>query len=154
MTTEILEHLKSLCGASVPDFYLRFLAAYPAALKSATRALDESDSEGMVSDVELLADLSSVLELNLESRADSVPEPDGFEFFWPEQFLVIGETGGGDYYCIDVEGEVDGVMQYDHQNVGFEVVADSLDEFVEMLVETFILEEGLAADDEQEETDD
>lgn len=148
MTTEVLEHLKNLCGAPVPDFYLRFLDVYPEPLQRATRALDESDSEGRVSDVELMDDLSSVLEINREARADSVPEPDGFEFFWPEQFLVIGETGGGDYYCIDVEGEVDGVMQYDHQNVRFEVVADSLDEFVEMLVETFILEDG------QVETDD
>lgn len=156
MTIEILEHLKTLCGASVPDYYLRFLHDYPEPLRRATRALDDSDSEGMVSDVELIADLSSVLEINLEARVDSVPEPDGLEFFWPEQFLVIGETGSGDYYCIDVEGEVDGVMQYDHQNVGFEVIADSLDEFVEMLVETFILESESANDDEddQEETDD
>ena len=157
MTTEILEHLKSLCGATVPHDYLQFLAAYPDSLRSATRALDDSDSEGMVSDVELIADLLSVLQINLEARADSVPEPDGLEFFWPDQFLVIGETGSGDYYCIDVEGEVEGVMQYDHQNVGFEVVADSLDEFVEMLVETFILEGGPADDDEEdqeEETND
>ena len=132
----------------MPPAYLQFLDAYPESLRQARRALDDSDSEGTVAEVELIADLPAVLEINLEVRADSVPEPDGLEFYWPEQFLVIGETGSGDYYCIDVEGDVDGVMQYDHQNVGFEVVADSMDEFVEMLVETFIL--GGSPDDEEE----
>ncbi len=140
MTAELLKQLETLLGKPVPQDYVAFLDRYPESLVHARRAIDDSNDEGTVADVELLADLPSVLEINLEARRDSVPEPDGLEFFWPEQFLVIGETGGGDYYCIDVNGEVPGVMQYNHMEVGFEVVADSLDEFTEMLVETFILE--------------
>ena len=64
-------------------------------------------------------------------------EPEGLEFFWPEQLLIIGETGSGYYYCIDVDCEEEGVIQFDHQSVSFEIVADSLDDFVELLVETF-----------------
>lgn len=140
MTSEILRQLEADLGSPVPAEYLNLLDSYPQSLKHAMRAIDDSDAEGTVADVELLADLDAVREINREARTDSVPEPGGLEFFWPEQFLVIGETGGGDYYCIDVDGDVNGVMQYDHQNVGFEVVADTLEEFVEMLVETFILD--------------
>lgn len=149
MTSEILRRLEADLGSPVPAEYLSLLDSYPQSLKQAMRAIDDSEAEGTVANVELLADLDAVLEINREARAGSVPEPGGLEFFWPEQFLVIGETGGGDYYCIDVDGDVHGVMQYDHQNVGFEVVADTLEEFVEMLVETFILDGS-----PQEETSD
>jgi len=152
MTSEILNQLAQMLGGSVPDWYLQFLDNYPSVLRHAVRAIDESDSEGTVADVELIADLSSILEINLEAREDSVPEPSGLEWFWPEQFLIIGETGGGDYYCIDVDGDVEGVMQYDHQEVGFEVVADSVEEFVGMLVDTFI-EEDAPDDQRPEETE-
>lgn len=101
------------------------------------RALDDSDSEGSVADVELLENIGCVLALNLEARDESVAEPEGLEFFWPDQLLIIGETGAGDYYCIDVEGQEEGVIQFDHQSVAFEVIADSLDEFIEILEETF-----------------
>ena len=52
--------------------------------------------------------------------------------------MIIGESGSGDYYCIDVDGDVDGVMRYDHHAVEFEVIADTMDEFIEMLTETFV----------------
>ncbi|MEZ6123222.1 MAG: SMI1/KNR4 family protein [Planctomycetaceae bacterium] len=96
--------------------------------------------------MELISDLVSVLQINLEA-ADSVPEPDGLEFFWPDQFLVIGESGDGDYFCMDAGEEVTGVMQFDHQSVTFELVADSLSDFVTMLVHTFI-EGGSCCDSE------
>lgn len=153
MTAEFLQQLTLMLGKPVPNDYLKFLNRYPDSLTHARRAVDDSDSEGTVSDVELLADLPSVLEINREARADAVPEPGGLEFLWPEQFLVIGETGSGDYYCIDVDGDVDGVMQYDHMHVGFEVIADTLDEFVEMLVETFILDHESEADNRIEESE-
>ena len=51
--------------------------------------------------------------------------------------MVIGETGSGDYYCIDVDRQEEGVIQFDHQSVSFDVIADSLSEFIEILVETF-----------------
>lgn len=137
MTENAIQQLQQLLGQDLPDDYLSLLEVYPASLSSARRAVDETETEGMVCQVEFLDDLESVLVLNLECRADSVAEPDGLEFFWPEQFLVIGETGGGDYYCVDVDGDVDGVMQFDHMAVQFEVVADSLQEFVEILEDTF-----------------
>ena len=38
---------------------------------------------------------------------------------------------------MDVEGQEEGVIQFDHQAVVFEVIADSLSEFIKILEETF-----------------
>ena len=137
MSSESLQQFTEMFGGALPAEYLKLLDNYPDVLRQAMRALDESDAEGSVAQVELFENTDCVLELNLEARQDSVTEPEGLEFFWPEQLLIIGETGSGDYYCIDVDGEEEGVIQFDHQSVSFEIVADSLDDFVELLVETF-----------------
>ncbi|MGB4740278.1 MAG: SMI1/KNR4 family protein, partial [Fuerstiella sp.] len=132
-----LQQLAEMVGAPLPVEYLELLRNYPDVLRAAMRALDDSDAEGTVADVELIADPDCVLELNIEARQESVTEPDGLEFFWPDQLLIIGETGAGDYYCMDVEGQEEGVIQFDHQAVVFEVIADSLSEFIKILEETF-----------------
>jgi len=149
MTPQILDQITELVGNVPPEEYLSLLINYPEALTSINRAIDESTSEGTVADVELIRDPESILEINREARVDSVLDPNGLEFFWPDQFLIIGETGAGDYYCIDVDQEVAGVMQFDHHSIGFEVVADSLNEFVEILEESFTGE--WADEDEPEE---
>ncbi len=137
MTSDSIQQLTEMMGCPLPEDYLELLGNYPDVLRKAMRALDNTDSEGSVADVELLEHLSCVLELNVEAREESVTEPEGLEFFWPEQLLVIGETGSGDYYCIDVDRQEEGVIQFDHQSVSFDVIADSLSEFIEILVETF-----------------
>lgn len=137
MSNDAIHQLEQLLGQRLPENYLLAMKDYPDSLTRACRSIDDSEMEGFVSEVEFVRDFECVLYLNVETRSDSVQEPGGLEFFWPEQFLVIGETGGGDYYCVDVEGEVEGVMQFDHQAVQFDVVADSLQEFVEILEETF-----------------
>lgn len=136
-SSDAKSELETMLPAAVPDDYLKLLSDYPPTLLNARRAIDDSNDEGLVSQVELQIDLRAVLELNLEAREDSVPDPEGIERLWPDQFLIVGETGGGDYYCIDVLNEVDGVMQYDHQAVEFQQIADSLAEFVEILEDTF-----------------
>ena len=133
--------LAEMLGCPLPDNYLQLLNNYPPQLVTAMRAIDDSESEGRVSEVELMESLSMALELNLEARGDSLVRPDGIEIAWPDQFLIIGESGAGDYFCIDAAGDVEGVMRYDHQAVEFEVIADSLNEYVEMLTETFVDEE-------------
>lgn len=146
MKPEILAQLTELAGTPPPDFYLRFLESYPAVLKAARRSIDDSDQEGFVCQAELLCDPADAVILNEEARSESIESPDGMIFFWPDQMLIIGETRYGDYYCIDAEQEVKGVIQFDHQNVQFEVIADSIDEFVEILIDTFV--EGVPIDED------
>jgi hypothetical protein len=151
MHLEFRQELERLCDASLPADYVRLLDSYPDLLRSVVRADDGSDSDGFVSDVELLASPSDILEINREVRVDTILDPEGREFRWPDQFLVIGETGDGDYYCIDMDGEHTGVLQFRHHAVEFEIMTDSLNEFVEMLVEAFVT--GGEADDVEDEED-
>lgn len=145
MSFDALSELETLFQAPVPTAYRVVLTNYPEALRGAVRADDGSDSEGLVSEAELLADPAEVLRINREVRLDSILDPEGREFRWPAPFLVIGETGDGDYYCVDTAGEHEGVLQFRHHAVEFEPVADSMDEFIELLVECFVT--GIDAED-------
>ena len=138
MSKAAIEQLVKILGQPLPSEYLRVLADYPSVLKNVPRAIDNSDSEGTIEDVELIRDLNSVLEINQEARDGSVPDPEGIEHFWPDQLLVIGETGEGDYYCLDVDEPKPCVMQFNHQSVVFEIVAEDLQDFVEILVEVMV----------------
>lgn len=147
MSNAAIEQLVKMLGQPLPSTYLRMLADYPDVLKDVRRAIDNSDSEGTIEDVELIRDFQSVLEINQEARDGSVPDPEGNEHFWPDQLLVIGETGEGDYYCLDVDEPEPCVMQFNHQSVVFEVVAEDLQDFVEMLVEVMVEYDPDAPDD-------
>ncbi len=151
MNSDAFSELETLCQAPVPAAWRAVLTDYPEALRRAVRADDGSDSEGFVSEAELLADPAEVLRINREVRQDSILDPEGREFRWPVAFLVIGETGDGDYYCIDAAGGHEGVLQFRHHAVEFEPVADSMDEFIELLVECFVT--GIDAEDIDEEED-
>ncbi len=145
MSLDAFSELETLCQAPLPTACRAVLTDYPDALTGAVRADDGSDVEGFVSEAELLADPVEVLRINREVRLDSILDPEGREFRWPTSFLVIGETGDGDYYCIDASGEHEGVLQFRHHAVEFESVADSMDEFIELLVECFVT--GIDAED-------
>lgn len=137
MTPEIRQQLETMLETQIPEWYLDFLQNYPQSLKTACRALDESNAEGFVRDVELCEDPADILFLNQEAREDWVPTPDHAELYWPPQMLIVGETGFGDYYCIDAMEEVQGIVQYNHQDVTFEQITDDLQEFVIILEDTF-----------------
>jgi hypothetical protein len=151
MNPQTREALEQICDASLPVDYLALLDSYPEILRSVARADDGSDSEGIVSEVELLAGIDDIVEINREVRLEPVLDPQGLEFRWPDQLLVIGETGDGDYYCVDTDCEHEGVLQFRHHAVEFELIADSLAEFVEMLVESFVT--GSELDDVSGEED-
>ncbi len=135
-----MDRLARLIGSAIPAAYVELLENYPAPLLNCPRGEGEA---GMISQVELPNTLEIVLDLNREARAYSVPDPEGAEFLWPNSVLVIGETGAGDYYCLDASGEVPGVLQFEHQPVEFYEIADDLAEFVDMLVESVALDDGV-----------
>lgn len=156
MSFDAFSELETLCQAPLPTACRAVLTSYPDALTGAVRADDGSDVEGFVSEAELLADPVEVLRINREVRLESILDPEGREFRWPASFLVIGETGDGDYYCIDAAGEHEGVLQFRHRTVEFEPVADSMDEFIELLVECFVtgIDDEDIEDEDEEEFDD
>ncbi|MCH2201319.1 MAG: SMI1/KNR4 family protein [Fuerstiella sp.] len=129
--------IQKLTGFSLRDDYKQLLDNFPSQLINVTRADDGSEREGLVSSVELMSDSADVLDVNHEVRSGSVMHPDGNDFQWPDQVLVIGENGEGDYYCIDSTGKYSGVLLFDHQLVEFEEIAGSLSEYIELLLESF-----------------
>lgn len=153
MSPEIIRDLEQLCDARLPVEYIKLLSLYPSILATACRADSGDDSEGIVSEVELFSSPVDVLEINREVRAVSILDPEGREFRWPDQLLVIGETGDGDYYCVDLDGEHAGVLQFRHHAVEFEVIADSLEEFIEMLIESFVTGDASEDDDDDSESE-
>ena len=60
MSKAAIEQLVKILGQPLPPEYLRVLADYPSVLKNVPRAIDNSDSEGTIEDVELIRDLNSV----------------------------------------------------------------------------------------------
>ena len=56
MNSDAFSELETLCQAPVPAAWRAVLTDYPDALRRAVRADDGSDSEGFVSEAELLAD--------------------------------------------------------------------------------------------------
>lgn len=132
-----LHELQTLTGFDIRPDYAHLVSNFPAQLMNVQRADDGSKDEGQVNSVELLSDLTDVLDINQEVRSESIAHPDGHEFFWPDQVLAIGENGEGDYYAIDLAGEYMGVLFFDHQLVEFEEITESLDDYVELLQESF-----------------
>lgn len=139
LTLNDLEHqLAELTGHPVPPDYVELLKNYPEPLRLAARSAVDDASEGFVADVELPAAPEIILALNHEARSGTILDPAGHEFCWPDGLLVIGETGTGDYYCLDASGDFAGVLQYDHQEVEFYDIADSLPKFVALLKQSFL----------------
>jgi len=132
-----LHELQTLTGFDIRSDYAQLVSSFPSQLMNIQRAGDGSEDEGQVNTVELMSDLIDVLDINQEVRFGPVPHPDGHDFYWPDQVLAIGENGEGDYYAIDLASEYLGVLFYDHQLVEFEEITESLDEYVELLQESF-----------------
>ena len=133
----ILQQLEAMCGTKIPAEYIEIIRNFPEHLRDLPRSESGDESEGLISQVEFIASLNDVLEINKEVRHGSIVGPDGQLFEWPEQLLVIGENGEGDYYCIDTDEEHDGVLQYRHHTLEFEQISESMDEFIELLTEAF-----------------
>ncbi|MGV2339497.1 MAG UNVERIFIED_CONTAM: SMI1/KNR4 family protein [Planctomycetaceae bacterium] len=138
MLPAIRRELEEICGAPLPAQWLQFIAEYPEELRLAWRSDDESDDEGFVGDAELLADPADILALNREVRAAPIPDAQNREFLWPARYVVIGESGDGDYYCIHADDPGCGVHQFLHLNVRFKRLTSGFSEFLEMLVDAYL----------------
>lgn len=157
MLPAIRRELEEICGTPLPSQWLQFLAEYPTELRLALRSDDGSEEEGCVGDAELLADPTELLAINREVRSTSIPDGDDQEFRWPRRYVVIGESGDGDYYCIDADDPKCGVHQFHHLPARFKRLTDGFAQFLEMLIEAYLdfddAEEEDFEDEEDEDSD-
>lgn len=123
----------SLSGRLPGDY-----AAYFASLESRVRA-ETSLTERDIGDVghnELVFDRRFLEDLNRQIRSFSARwiATDSTDTHWPDDLLVIGGSGCGDYYCISSSGAFAGVRMYEHEAGAFSEFAESFDHYYEMIM--------------------
>jgi hypothetical protein len=149
MLPAIRHELEILCNGPIPDLWVQLVSNYPDELRSALRSDDGSDEEGKVSDAELLADPADLLAINREVRSTNILDPSNRPFSWPVRCLVIGESGDGDYYCLNADDPDCGVIQFLHLPVRFKRLTANLEGFLEMLFEAYVDVEDEEDDDDE-----
>jgi hypothetical protein len=97
VTTEDFERIEKELSLSLPVAYREALA----------RPEFQNEAAGFM---EFTGDADEVIGLNLEVRQEGF-----YGVKWPEQYLVIGEDGAGNYYFTDVNRERPAVFLADHE---------------------------------------
>jgi hypothetical protein len=154
MLPAIRHELEILCNGPIPDRWVQLISSYPDELRSALRSDDGSDEEGTVSDAELLADPADLLAINREVRSTNILDPANRPFSWPVRCLVIGESGDGDYYCLNADDQDCGVIQFLHLPVRFKRITANLEDFLEMLFQAYVDDDEDVEEEEEDEEDD
>ncbi len=133
MQPEQLHTLSEQLGIpAFPQPWVSLQLDFPAAL----RTLQRGDGS-TVDEFELTDDLELLLQLNQEVRLEPIPDGEGLALTWPENLLVIGENGAGDYYCIDINEPDPHVLFFDHHTLDLFDIDETLEGFVEVLIEQF-----------------
>lgn len=143
MTPSDIAALEDELGIELPADWKAIVLSYPVELLQIVRHDGES-----IADYELVDDLNWLLQLNDEVRMEPIIDRHNMAFDWPDSYFVIGENGYNDYYLVDVNDPRLGVLLFDHMECNFEVQADDLAEFVELICEQYD-PEALAGELEQ-----
>ena len=104
----------------------------------AAEALNADDA-AEICEHEFLRDHERIIALNNELRQlnarwtsdDLEPRP------WPDDYLVIGDSGCGDYYCVSRTRAFPGIVAYEHEMAAFTPFAASFDEYYELMMQDF-----------------
>jgi hypothetical protein len=123
-----------LVNAPLPEFYKRFMLAYPQSLLKA-----KPKGWAPITDWEFANNPDRIIEMNRYVRE----QEDGYfleEGPWPDKFFVIGEEegGAGNYYAIDRHSGDETVYWFYHGDGEIApLFTKSLDEFRDWMIEYF-----------------
>lgn len=132
MNREDIDLLATEFGLTLPAKWAGYMLSYPAALQGLVRP------NGIgVREYEFCHEPQLLKELNEDVRFGPVIDSENILYDWPEEFLVIGDNGVGDYFCIDTNDAECNVLYFDHQLGEFFELGETLDTFVECLVEQY-----------------
>lgn len=112
----------------LPEQYLSFLENYPQKMKDA----------GDLSQVEFLNEFCDIEHFNIE-----VEQIDGIEH---SDYFVIGHSGCGDYYLMELDSEEPGVILWNHETGELEEDEEysTIEEFAGQMLETRLFVESRA----------
>ena len=112
MTDDDLDRIEARLAVQLPPEYRRFAADYPPDLDADTRNHDIFDSaDRVIAETEFL-------------RVGSVPEMP-----WQSSFVVIGDSGCGDWYFLDLDEAPAPVKEWNHETASFDHVAASINDW-------------------------
>lgn len=132
MTPEDIKRIEEKFSIVAPRDWVQVMLNYPE--KLATLAMPDGS---LIREYDLCNDADFLIELNDEVRLEPITDGDYSLLEWPEPILVIGDDGGGDYFCLDV-GDPEGlVWRFDHIRCQFYDYADSVTQYVAALIEAY-----------------
>lgn len=109
MTSDDVDRIEARLGVSLPPEYREFVIDYPA------------DLGVCASDHEIWNQADAVIEATDRLRLGENPD-----VTWPYNMVVIGDSGCGDYYCLDISQFPSPVVCWNHEISEFECVASSI----------------------------
>lgn len=125
----IIQDFAGSLGYQLPQTYCELIENYPEAMKKLG-----VDDYGGPADFELLSCPQDVVELNKRER-QRWSSSDYAETEFPESYLLVGHDGCGDLYAIDLDdSEPCDVLQFEHDKPSWGKVAESLKQFVSVLL--------------------
>ena len=85
---------------------------------------------------ELIFDREFLIDLNRQIRSHQARwlATDVEDSSWPDDLLIIGGFGCGDYYCISSSGAFTGIQLYEHEVGRFVHVANDFDSYYETIM--------------------
>ncbi|NOY41000.1 MAG: SMI1/KNR4 family protein [Planctomycetes bacterium] len=123
MTKADFALIQSELDLELPDFYWEFVHDYPKALHAPGCHAWQ---------VELLDLAHRIITLNQQIRSFQTID-------WEEEYFIIGESGCGDYYAIDIDDNESPVYFWNHDIGDFDdrEEIDSLDHFAEHIIQMY-----------------
>jgi len=116
MTKRKIMLISQTLGCSIPSFLIDFYSnKFPAKLYAASAPDNDARWEWLNEDFLLFHTVRSFLAYNLEDFSDTKSKR------WSDEYFVIGTNGGGDLWCVPVDGP-DRVYIYEHE---LELLKDS-----------------------------
>ncbi len=118
MTSDDIAAIERALGFSLPHPYTNVVTNYPPAL-----ADTEAPDFGLFNDPALVIDANR-----------TVRENGYFGEQWPDQYVIIGENGCGDYYVVTKTSTEFSVGFADHEAMECNPFASNLNDFVAKLI--------------------
>ncbi len=114
-----IEKIESRLGVELPAEYRDFVINYPADLDEDIRAHD------------IYADADAVIEATEELRKGDNPD-----LKWPKHYVIIGDSGSGDYYYIHTQNNSAAIYWWNQTADELEEVAQSIDDWYQDIIAT------------------
>ena len=109
MTNDDVDRIEARLGVSLPSDYREFVIDYPTDLHADTYAHEIWNEPDPIIDA-----------------TDRVRFGENPEVRWPHEMIIIGDSGCGDYYCLDLSQLPSPIVCWNHEISDFEHVASSI----------------------------